>query len=102
MHRSTLSVLPSLVSGLHFALLAEDATHAAGYAQLSHSTLYAWVSVLLQGQLLFLLLFFSGLYSRSHRTDEESSGLTHAVFAAGIAVSLITPLAEFGGNAICS
>lgn len=71
---------------------APDALRAAAYAQLSQSMLYAVISVLIQLQMPFLLLFFGGLHSVLHRTE---AALANTIFATGMAVALITPLIEF-------
>lgn len=77
------------------ALDATDTVKAEAYARLSHSPVYATVSILIQMQLPFLLLFFAGLHSVLRRVEGATEGLSTAVLVAGVAVALICPLAEF-------
>lgn len=63
------------------------------FARLSRSPAYMLLSYLSEGQMLFLLLFFGGLFTVLQGTERESEGLANAVFASGIAFSVIAPFA---------
>lgn len=78
----------------HLAPLdATDAQFAAVMAQQSHNPLYLLSSFLLVVQLPFLAVFFGGLHGLLRRAEGGSGALAGGVFAAGIALALITPLA---------
>lgn len=66
---------------------------ATFYAQQSENGIYMVISHLGATQMMFLLLFFGGLFGILRRAEQGSGSLAAAVFAAGIAVSIITPIA---------
>lgn len=75
------------------AMDAPAAEAASFYAQQSKNGIYTLISQLGVTQMMFLLLFFGGLFGILRRAEQGSGGLAAAVLAAGTAVSIITPLA---------
>jgi len=75
------------------AIDAPAAQQAAFYAQQSENLLYRLVSYFGQAQMAFLILFFGGLFGVLRRAERGSGGLAAAVFVAGSAIAVITPLA---------
>ncbi len=75
------------------ALDAPAAERAAFYAEMSRNLLYRSVSYIGELQMLLLLLFFGGLFGVLRRSEGGSGALSLAVFGAGIALSVISPLA---------
>jgi hypothetical protein len=73
---------------------APAAQAVAFYAQQSHDPVYRLTSYLVEFQMVFLMLFFGGLFSVLRRADGGSGALAAAIFAAGIALAVITPLAD--------
>jgi hypothetical protein len=73
---------------------ASAAQAVAFYAEQSRNPTYLIVSYLFQAQILFLLLFFGGLFAAMRRAEQGSSALAAAVFGAGIAIAVISPLVE--------
>jgi len=74
------------------AIGAPAAQQAAFYAQQSENLLYRLVSYFGQAQMAFLLLFFGGLFGVLRRAERGSGALSAAVFVAGSAIAVITPL----------
>lgn len=95
------SVLGLVCAGLFIAYVLPDlpAIHAPVaervefYKAMSRSTLYRSISYLGEVQMLLLLMFFGGLYGVLRRAEGGSGALSISVFGAGVALSLITPLA---------
>jgi hypothetical protein len=73
---------------------APAAQAVAFYAEQSRSPAYLLVSYLFQAQILFLPLFFGGLFGAMRRAEGGSGALAAAVFAAGIAIAVISPMVE--------
>src|SRR6266545_4487395 len=95
-----------LAGGCHIAFLAlfvaliapamppMEAQAAAFYAEQSRNPAYLLLSYLFQAQLLLLVPFFGGLFGILRRAEGGSGALAASVFAAGVAVAVISPLAE--------
>lgn len=75
------------------ALDAPAAQAAVFYREMSQSAIYHLVSYLGEAQMLFLLLFFGGLFGLLRRTEGGSGSLAATVFAAGVILAVIAPLA---------
>jgi hypothetical protein len=66
---------------------------ATFYRAMSDNALYRSISYLGAAQMMFMLLFFGGLFGVLRRAEGATGALSFGVFGAGIAVSLIAPLA---------
>lgn len=66
---------------------------AAFYVAQSDRLVYRLVSYLGEAQMVFLMLFFGGLYGMLHHAEGSAGSLASAVFSAGSAIAIITPLA---------
>lgn len=75
------------------AIDAPVAERAAFYAQQSGSLLYRLVSYCGEAQMAFLILFFGGLFGLLRRAEGDNGPLAPAVFVAGSAIAVISPLA---------
>lgn len=75
-------------------LHASAAEAVAFYAEQSRSPAYLVISYLWQSQLLFMPPFFAGLFAIQRRAEGDSGTLALAIFAAGMALSIIAPLVE--------
>lgn len=75
------------------ALDASAAQAAVFYKEMSHSAIYHLVSYLGEAQMLFLLLFFGGLFGLLRRVEGGNGSLAASVFAAGIILAVIAPVA---------
>lgn len=75
------------------AIDAQATEQVAFYALQAHNPIYRLVSFLGEAQMPFLLLFFGGLLGVLRRAERGEGALSTAVFAAGIAIALIAPLA---------
>lgn len=75
------------------ALDAPVAEQVAFYAEQSRSLAYRLVSYSGEAQMAFLLLFFGGLFGVLRRAERGDGPLSAAVFMAGNAIAVITPLA---------
>jgi hypothetical protein len=93
-HLAFLAIFIGLVAPSMPPLDAPAAQAAAFYAEQSRSPIYLLVSYLFQAQLLFLLPFFGGLYSVLRRAERQGGALAATVFASGVALALIPPMAE--------
>ncbi len=71
---------------------APAAQAAAFYAEQSRGLSYRLASYLAQAELPFLALFFGGLYGVLRRAEGGSGSLAAAIYAAGIAISVILPI----------
>lgn len=67
---------------------------AAFYAVQSHNTIYHLTSFLLEMQMLPLALFFGGLYAVLRRHEGAGGAFSAAVFAAGMAITVIIPVVD--------
>lgn len=72
---------------------APAAERAARYASMNESVTRKLVSLLGTSQMLFLPLFFGGLFGVLRRAEAGSASLAAVVFAGGIVFAVITPLA---------
>jgi hypothetical protein len=72
---------------------APAADQAAFYAEQSRSLIYRLVSYAGQAQMAFLILFFGGLFGVLRRAEQGGGSLAAAVFMAGGAIAVISPLA---------
>jgi hypothetical protein len=72
---------------------APAATRAAFYASMHGHPPYQAISYLGEAQLAFLLPFFGGLLGVLRRAEGGSGAVSFSVFAAGVALAVITPLA---------
>jgi hypothetical protein len=93
-HIAFLAIFIGLIAPSMPPLDAPAAQAAAFYAEQSRNPIYLLVSYLFQAQLLFLLPFFGGLYGVLRRAEGGSGALAATVFASGVAVAVISPLAE--------
>ena len=75
------------------AMDAPAAEAASFYAQQSKNGIYTLISQLGVAQMMFLPLFFGGLFGILRRAEQGSGALAAAVLAAGTAVAIITPMA---------
>jgi hypothetical protein len=68
---------------------------AAFYAEMGRDAIYRSVSYLGELQMMLLLVFFGGLFGVLRQAEGGNGAMSFAVFAAGIALALIAPLAIF-------
>jgi hypothetical protein len=72
---------------------APAAVRTEFYAAMGSSAVYRSISYLGELQALFLLPFFGGLHGLLRRVERGSGAVASSVFAAGIALTVITPFA---------
>ena len=77
---------------------APAAQFAAFAVEQSQNAIYGLISYLIEAQMLFLVLFFGGLFGVLRRAEGGSGSLATVVFGAGIAMVVITPLAAMIEN----
>jgi hypothetical protein len=77
---------------------APAAQHAGFYAEQSQSLIYRLVAYSSEAQMAFLLLFFGGLFGVLRRAERGGDALAAAVFMAGSAIAVISPLANMFEN----
>jgi len=75
------------------AVTAPVAERTAFFAEMSRSGVYHTISYLGEAQLGLLILFFGGLYGAVKRLEGESKAMSLAIFGAGAAIAVVTPLA---------
>lgn len=95
------AAVPLAAAAIFIAFIVPDlppmevpaAQAAVFYKEMSQSAIYHLVSYLGEAQMLFLLLFFGGLFGLLRRAEGGSGSLAATVFAAGVALAVIAPLA---------
>jgi hypothetical protein len=93
-HLAFLAIFIALIAPSMPPLDAPAVQAAAFYAEQSRSPIYLLVSYLFQAQILLLLPFFGGLYGVLRRIEGGSGALAATIFAAGVALALLSPLTE--------